>query len=79
MAWGVLEKEGGGIMLEFPQNCSVDVGFRIDTDSDKCVDISIIDDYYGDSQTGMGASLVYELNREQVTTIVGYLLKWLAR
>lgn len=59
-------------IIEFKQQFSTDPGFHCRLLFGK-VEIEIIDDDYGDSVTGFGASLSYCLDRKQTIQLRDYL------
>ena len=62
--------------LTFDQKHSPDVGLRI-RDASGRVSLEITDDWYGDSITGFGAQLDYDLTEHQALYLFTWLGTWL--
>lgn len=58
--------------LIFPQRNSIDEGFEVTPFADGC-SIEITDDWYGDTETGFGASLSFDLDKEQIKKLIDFL------
>ena len=60
-------------ILEFEQKDSIDAGLELRWKNDNQLEITITDDWYGDTETGFGASLTIELNGGQVEKLIKFL------